>query len=233
MTITCLPSRSIRADPKLRRHLNREDKAFDLQEGRLNRIAMSFASPQNRYRVRRAIRWFELWQSRRVGGGYRLWRSLSSNPARSTSCAKSVQRFDGRIGLQHSFVSNFKYLSGVEGSQGFFVPSMLFGNAVGLVESRRGKLDDRPELAARVSKRARAGDILLEKTPFRLTDSFIPGHWGHVAIWAGTPEELRGTRDMGASRRAQASLGKSKRAAASSEALRSGEDDPFATVHEY
>jgi uncharacterized protein YycO len=35
------------------------------------------------------------------------------------------------------------------------------------------------------------GDILLEKTPFRLTDSFIPGHWGHAAVWIGREDELR------------------------------------------
>jgi len=75
--------------------------------------------------------------------------------------------------------------------QGMFLPSMVFGNAVGLVESRKGKLDDQPAILERVSSRLRAGDILLEKTPFRLTDSFIPGHWGHVAVWVGTPDELR------------------------------------------
>jgi uncharacterized protein YycO len=37
----------------------------------------------------------------------------------------------------------------------------------------------------------RAGDILLEKTPFRLTDRLIPGHWGHAAIWVGTEQELK------------------------------------------
>ena len=30
-----------------------------------------------------------------------------------------------------------------------------------------------------------AGDILLEKTPFRLTDKLIPGYWGHAAVWIG------------------------------------------------
>ena len=43
----------------------------------------------------------------------------------------------------------------------------------------------------KLKKTARAGDILLEKTPFRLTDTFIPGHWGHVAVWVGTEDELR------------------------------------------
>jgi len=31
---------------------------------------------------------------------------------------------------------------------------------------------------------------VLEKTPFRLTDKFIPGHYGHVALWVGTEAEL-------------------------------------------
>jgi len=42
-----------------------------------------------------------------------------------------------------------------------------------------------------VAKQLQMGDILLEKTPFRLTDSMIPGHWGHAAIWIGTEQELR------------------------------------------
>ena len=33
--------------------------------------------------------------------------------------------------------------------------------------------------------------IHLEKTPFRLTDKFIPGHYGHVAIWTGDEAQLR------------------------------------------
>jgi hypothetical protein len=34
-------------------------------------------------------------------------------------------------------------------------------------------------------------DILLEKTPFRLTDQFIPGFYGHVALWVGTEDEIK------------------------------------------
>jgi hypothetical protein len=34
-------------------------------------------------------------------------------------------------------------------------------------------------------------DVLLEKTPFRLTDKSIPGHYGHVAVWVGTEAELK------------------------------------------
>jgi hypothetical protein len=34
-------------------------------------------------------------------------------------------------------------------------------------------------------------DIMMEKTPFRLTDQFIPGYYGHVALWIGTEDELK------------------------------------------
>jgi hypothetical protein len=34
-------------------------------------------------------------------------------------------------------------------------------------------------------------DILLEKTPFRMTDRFIPGYWGHAAIYIGTEADLK------------------------------------------
>jgi len=75
--------------------------------------------------------------------------------------------------------------------EGTHVTSLLFGNTVGLVEMRRGKLYQRPDILERVKGGLQAGDILLEKTPFRLTDTFIPGHWGHAAMWIGTEAELR------------------------------------------
>jgi permuted papain-like amidase YaeF/Yiix C92 family enzyme len=32
--------------------------------------------------------------------------------------------------------------------------------------------------------------VALEKTPFRLTDKFIPGHYGHVGVWVGNEAQL-------------------------------------------
>lgn len=76
-------------------------------------------------------------------------------------------------------------------NEGVSLFSMLFGNAVGLVETRKGKLYERKEVYAAVHSALRCGDILLEKTPFRLTDKLIPGYWGHAAVWIGTEQELR------------------------------------------
>lgn len=66
-----------------------------------------------------------------------------------------------------------------------------FSNAVGNYEERKGLLYQDKAVEHYVSQHLQLGDILLEKTPFRLTDSMIPGHWGHAAIWIGTEQELR------------------------------------------
>ena len=69
--------------------------------------------------------------------------------------------------------------------------SKAFGNSVGLIQSRTGKLYDlNEEELKNISSKLKPLDVLLEKTPFRLTDKFIPGHWGHVAVWTGTKNQL-------------------------------------------
>ncbi len=69
------------------------------------------------------------------------------------------------------------------------------GNTMGMVRWRNGKLRDDRQFLSEFSSHLKPGDILLEKTPFALTDKTIPGHFGHAAIYIGTYEQLR---DMGA-----------------------------------
>jgi uncharacterized protein YycO len=68
--------------------------------------------------------------------------------------------------------------------------SGLFGNSIGLYESRKGKLYGDKDALEKIRAQLQPLDILLEKTPFRLTDKLIPGHFGHVAIWTGSQAEL-------------------------------------------
>ena len=63
-------------------------------------------------------------------------------------------------------------------NEGFNNVSMLFGNSVGLYEERKGKLFCDKKSWEKLSKTLQPMDIILEKTPFRLTDKLIPGHFG-------------------------------------------------------
>lgn len=73
-----------------------------------------------------------------------------------------------------------------------FALSMGFGNFVGLVETRKGYLYKMSATEkAQLTSELKPLDLVLEKTPFRLTDKMIPGHYGHVAVWIGTEQQLR------------------------------------------
>ncbi len=68
--------------------------------------------------------------------------------------------------------------------------SSLFGNLAGSVRLRKGHLFNNEELNNKIINMLKPLDIITEKTPFILTDKFIPGHFGHNAIWLGSKKQL-------------------------------------------
>jgi uncharacterized protein YycO len=68
--------------------------------------------------------------------------------------------------------------------------SKVFGNGVGSIQFRDGKLKGHTDISAKMRAILQPGDLLLEATPFRATSKFIPGHYGHVAMWVGTEAQL-------------------------------------------
>ena len=182
-----------RDNPFLRNYLNQGDTGFQVPEGELRQIAASYTSATNRARVRRGLAWYEQHAGELAGSADDDERYLMTLVEQSPSYAlvRRIRPLDyaGNV-LDLVGTLSVDTLHSLE-SEGVNLSSMLFGNLVGLVESRRGKLDHSPQVLARVGGALQAGDVLLEKTPFRLTDSFIPGHWGHAAVWIGDEQELR------------------------------------------
>ena len=68
--------------------------------------------------------------------------------------------------------------------------SGFFGNVAGSIKWRKGHLFENKAALEIAKKSLRPMDIILEKSPFILTDKLIPGHYGHVAIYLGTKEQL-------------------------------------------
>lgn len=181
------------SNPQIRQHLNRPDSGFALPSGALNRIERSFNSPLKRARTRRGLDWLEQHavqlavlddeQNRYLRG------LIEQSPSRRLiGQFRPVGYVGGLVSTYGDYPLDALNLLKNEGVN---FSSQAFGNAVGLVETRRGKLYDRHDVLLEVYGNLQPGDILLEKTPFRLTDAFIPGHWGHVAIWVGNEEQLR------------------------------------------
>ncbi len=70
--------------------------------------------------------------------------------------------------------------------------SKTFGNAMGSIHLGKATIkgDTRKRVAERLMEILEPGDLLLDKTSFAMTDRLIPGHFGHVAIWLGRPDQL-------------------------------------------
>lgn len=182
-------------DSKLRRILNESDPGYAVTSAALAKVTLNYNSISNRARARKAIKFFEresarfkLTLERNPDIGY-LNLLIAQSP--SNSMVKNWSPFYV-IGRKLGFLSGVTTdtLTGME-REGVSLFSMVFGNAVGLVETRKGKLYKKTDVLADVSSSLRAGDILLEKTPFRLTDKLIPGYWGHAAVWIGSETELK------------------------------------------
>ncbi|RNC67990.1 MAG: Poxvirus G6 [Desulfuromonadales bacterium] len=182
-------------DAKLRRTLNEKDPGYAVTRAALSKVTLNYNSITNRQRVRRAISFFEQESKRHPA----LLRDKSDtaylvmliNQSPSYAMIKKVSPLYV-IGRKLGFLgaATTDSLTGLE-RDGVNLFSMLFGNTVGLVETRKGKLARRSDVAKEVSATLMAGDILLEKTPFRLTDKLIPGYWGHAAVWIGGEAELK------------------------------------------
>lgn len=182
-------------EPRLRLLLNNKDIGYDLDYGELNRMALSFASEEKRNRVRRAIAWYEEAIAEHSDATERdpylayLERIITQSPSYSMTKQFSPLAYVGRK-VEYYVPFTVESLVRLK-DEGVHLASMIFGNTLGLVESRKGKLYRSEAVRRELEQELRAGDILVERTPFRLTDSFIPGYWGHAAIWVGTEDELQ------------------------------------------
>ncbi|MBU5635213.1 Poxvirus G6 [Geomonas sp. Red69] len=181
-------------DSKLRRILNERDPGYAVRSAELAKVTMSYDSISNRQRVRQAIKFYEKQIRKSPFSSDTLAMDYVSTLIKQSPSYDMVKKWSPFyvVGRKLGFFGavTTDTVVGLE-REGTSLFSMIFGNAVGLVETRKGKLYGRDEVRAEVQKTLQAGDILLEKTPFRLTDKLIPGYWGHAAVWTGSEAELK------------------------------------------
>ncbi|WP_406685475.1 YiiX/YebB-like N1pC/P60 family cysteine hydrolase [Seonamhaeicola sp. MEBiC1930] len=180
-------------DGRLRKLVNDPDMGFGLLENKLDEVTLNANSIETRHRVRRAITFFEEAKASlsniHEDSDYSYLKLLiESSP--SYNYVKKIRIKEVASTKFVAFERITTEMITESSEDGFDMLSGLFGNAMGLYESRKGKLYQDTQAKENIIKHLKPLDILLEKTPFRLTDKFIPGHFGHVAIWTGTKAEL-------------------------------------------
>lgn len=180
-------------NPKLRRYLNEQHRGFNISRHKLTEITLQYNSIVSRARVRTAIAYFKKqWPKKsasfKQSNDY-LYQLISQSPSYNSTLKFSPLYVINRF---HQFYSGFSADTLQKtAADGINLFSLAFGNSVGLIQSRRGHLHKKETVNADLKQKLKSGDILLEKTPFRLTDKLIPGYWGHVALWLGNEDELK------------------------------------------
>ncbi len=180
-------------DERLRKVLNDPDMGFGLIANKLAEATLAANSIEIRHRARSAIEFYEqeklMFENEDDDSDFAyLVQLIETSP--SYNYVKKI-----RVGeiAANKFVAFERITTDTvtgTASDGFDMLSGLFGNTIGMYESRKGKLHGDEEAIRNLQSVLQPLDILLEKTPFRLTDKLIPGHFGHVAIWTGTEAEL-------------------------------------------
>jgi len=181
------------SDKRLRRIVNDPDKGFGISANELLEITVAANSISKQEKVQEGILFFtktqNLYADKNDDDFDYLQLLINSSPAYTH--LKS-------IGIKEMIKKKFKMYSTISRDvvaeirdEGFDGVSKFFGNSVGLIESRKGKLYHKEMIRKELLQQLQPLDILLEKTPFRLTDKLIPGHFGHVAIWVGSQKELK------------------------------------------
>jgi len=180
-------------DDRLRRVINDPDIGFGLIANKLAEATLAANSIEVRHRARSAIEFYESEKSVIANAqedsdvaylAQLIETSPSYNYVRKIRVGEiAAKKFVAFERITEDTVSEAS-------ANGFDLISGLFGNTVGMFEFRKGKLHGDEEALRNVQSVLQPLDIILEKTPFRLTDKLIPGHFGHVAIWTGTKAEL-------------------------------------------
>lgn len=180
-------------DARLRKVINDPDMGFGLMANKLMEMTLAANSIEVRQRMRKIIKFYEDSKNQftslddDVEYAY-LNLLIESSP--SYMYVKKIRIKDIASKKLLSYERITMDLVDELNKDGINELSRLFGNTLGLFESRKGKLYGNEEVLQKIQDALQSLDILLEKTPFRLTDKLIPGHFGHVAIWTGSKAEL-------------------------------------------
>ena len=186
-------------DTRLRRVLNSEDKGYNIEDRTLEKVTNNYFSKYNHHETNRAIKFYKKVLSKNKDTNddniVYLKKLVDESPTYQQHTA-----FGGHFWFELSMAKNrlTDRIKTAQKSAYTFVTEKLFGgdDDSEVDESwekgkKEGKLYGNNKTLKHIKETLRAGDIFLEKTPFRVTDSVIPGYWGHAAVYVGTEKELK------------------------------------------
>ncbi|MCO4793245.1 MAG: hypothetical protein KC493_06025 [Bacteriovoracaceae bacterium] len=166
---------------KLRILMNAEDKSYQVKANQLKDFTSLLISRGTEKNLKRSFKKIKGYRGDLQASAHQLLKRKTSVEVREKLLKKT--RKDLRKGYRKDrWFKTGRFL--------LHHASGLFGNSMGAIKFRRGFLDKNDNLNQEIISELKPLDMITEKTPFILTDKFIPGNFGHNAIWLGTKEQL-------------------------------------------
>jgi len=153
-------------DDRLRFLLSRKDESYDLKAKAMKKAYTRITNRKIERKIKKMIKKGQLDEA-----------TVAAHVAYEDTWKKARKAFKGDFWKKLSTFVVHHISGGV-------------GNTAGSVKFRKGTMWEDSALQQDIESKLKPMDIITEKTPFILTDRLIPGHFGHNAIWLGTPAEL-------------------------------------------
>ncbi len=153
-------------DDRIRFLLSRKDESYDLKAKALKKAYAKITNRKVERKIKKMIKNDQLDEA-----------TVAAHEAYKKTWKKARKAFRGDFWKRFTTFVVHHISGGV-------------GNTAGSVKFRKGTMWEDSALQTEIEAMLKPMDIITEKTPFILTDRLIPGHFGHNAIWLGTPAEL-------------------------------------------
>ncbi len=170
------------ANKQIRRVLNADDLAYKIKKNDLKRLILKQLRRKNYKSIQKRINDISFYPKNDVLIDTLLYKTIKSTVYNKSAIKKDkrkVRRLFNNDKAHNTGRTITHHLSG------------FVGNFTGLFRFRKGYLYKNDSIFNEIRNHLKPMDIIAEKTSFSLTDKLIPGHFGHIAIWLGTPKQLQ------------------------------------------
>lgn len=185
---------------RLRRIINRGDKAFDRKKNQLIRFTKKYAQRDVRKKINRISRIYN-----KVKKSLPFVLRYNDGKFLNKIISNSNKYKEGEIFIERSTFSllnrysrewkvkiiNHKDLAGKVGYEFVNKTSKILGNTILGYQWRAGTLKENKEIVPHLKSILKPMDIANSRIRNKVSSFVIPGFWTHNAIWIGTEDDLK------------------------------------------
>lgn len=167
---------------RLRRILNASDAVYDKRDNDLKRIALKNLKRKNYKELKKEILRHSNLPTNCVLLDTSVYHQIKTKTYRESRIRQDRKNIKKYFHQDNSYKIGQFFTHYVSGA---------IGNFAGMFRFRKGYLYKNDSVSKQILNHLNPMDLVAEKTGFALTDKMIPGHFGHIAIWLGTEEQLK------------------------------------------